>query len=86
MAGERTNGYDTPPLPSPPLAYDFLFVKSRPQNPMCQVIPAPCPFPGSGPYSHPYPHQFRDPGHAVPIPTLTHNLGKPNLTIVTLVT
>ncbi len=43
MAGERTNGYDTPAPPPAPIAYDFLFVKSRPQNPMCQVIPPPSP-------------------------------------------
>ena len=49
---------------------------------MCQVIPPPSPLPGPGPDPNAYPNQFRDPGHTVPIPTLTHNLGKPNLTIV----
>jgi len=53
---------------------------------MCQVIPPPSPLPGPGPDPNPHPTQFRDPGHAVPIPTLTHNLGKPNLTIVARVT
>lgn len=49
---------------------------------MCQVIPPPSPLPGSGPDPNAYPNQFRDPGHTVPIPTHTHNLGKPNLTVV----
>ena len=49
---------------------------------MCQVIPSPSPLPSPGPDLHAYPNQFRDPGHTVPTPTHTHNLGKPNLTNV----
>ena len=49
---------------------------------MCQVIPLPSPLPSPGQNSNRSPHQFCDLGHTIPIPTLTHNLGKPNLTIV----
>ena len=49
---------------------------------MCQVILPPSPLPGPGPDLNRSPHQFRDPGHTIPIPTHTHNLGKPNLTNV----
>ena len=49
---------------------------------MCQVIPP------SGLSLAPdvYPHQLRGPGHTVLIPTLTRNLGNPNLTFVARVT
>lgn len=76
---KRTNGYDTPHQLYTPIAFDFLLVKSRPQNPKCQVIP----LPSLGPNPNAYPNQFRDPSHTIPIPTPTYNLGKPNLTIVT---
>lgn len=82
LPSEYTWGYDTPTPPPLPIAYDFLFVKSRPQNPMCQVIPPPSPLRSPGPDPNAYPHQFRDGPHTVPVPTHTHNLGKPNLTIV----
>lgn len=60
----------------------FYLSNRGPQNPMCQVIPPPSPLPSPGPDLNAYPNQFRDPGYTVPIPTHTHNLGKPNLTNV----
>lgn len=68
MAGEYTKGYDTPSQLYTPIAFDFFLVKSRPQNPMCQVIPPPSPQSPTRQKPNAYPNQFRDLGHTIPIP------------------
>ena len=67
MTEEHTHGYDTPRPSFSPIPYDFLFVKSGPQNPMCQVI-APCsPLSGLGlvptPFLWPRSHSSRPGTH-----------------------